>query len=152
MLACKTCELVARRDAGNAPFWDNIIRTDCWDIVHNYNTTLPGWLVLVTRRHIAALDELSDEEASELGPLIQQTSAALKSVVGCQKTYAIQFAEAAEHPHVHFHIVPRMADMPPENRGRRVFNYRPETEADRVSGAVMNEIAEKVKLYLTKNT
>ena len=148
MSYCKTCELVARRDAGDAPFWDNILRTGNWDLVHNYSTTLPGWLVLVTRRHIAALDEMSEAEAVELGPLIQKTSAALKSAVGCEKTYAIQFAEKAEHPHVHFHIVPRMADIPAEYRGRNVFNYRPKTAADQISEALMNEIAVKVKAFM----
>lgn len=39
---------------------------------------------------------------------------ALRDVTDCLKTYVIQFAEAAEHPHVHFNIVPRMADQPEE--------------------------------------
>lgn len=145
---CKSCEFIARRDAGDAPFWDNIIRTDCWDVVHNDNTTLPGWLVLVTRRHIAALDELSEAEANELGPLIQKTSAALKSAVGCQKTYVLQFTEKADYRHVHFHIVPRMADMPAENRGSGIFNYQAQTEVGRVSDEQMNAIAEKVKAFM----
>ena len=62
---CLTCDLVRRRDRGEAPPWDNIVRTAHWDIVHDYNTSLPGWLVLVARRHVAAIDELSDEEAAE---------------------------------------------------------------------------------------
>ncbi len=44
-LPCMTCELVARRDRGEAPLWDNIYRTAHWDLVHSYNTALPGWLV-----------------------------------------------------------------------------------------------------------
>ena len=40
---CKTCELTARRDRGEAPLWDNILRTPLWDVVHNYETSLPGW-------------------------------------------------------------------------------------------------------------
>jgi hypothetical protein len=53
--AVVTCELIARQDAGIAPPWDAILRTDYWDIVHAYNTSLPGWLVLVLRRHAALL-------------------------------------------------------------------------------------------------
>ena len=150
-MTCKTCELVARRDAGEAPFWDSFHRTDHWDVVHrnNHDTTLPGWLVLVTRRHITALDELSEAEANELGPLICQTSAALKEVVGCAKTYVIQFAEHPQHPHVHFHIIPRMPDMPAEKIGTGVFGYAPEAEAERVSEKIMNDIASKVKPFIT---
>ena len=108
MQGCKTCELIARRDEGDAPLWDEIMRTPFWDVVHNYETSLPGWLVLVVRRHLSAIDELTEEEALELGSLLRKTSLALREVVGCEKTYVIQFAEHPKHPHVHFHIVPHM--------------------------------------------
>lgn len=149
MTPCKTCELVARRDTGTAPLWDNIYRTDYWDIVHNYQTTLPGWLVLVTRRHIAALDEMTEAESAELGPLIQKTSHALKEVVGCVKTYALQFAEHPEHPHVHFHIIPRMTDIPADKKSTNIFNYAPQSETDKLSQDVMNEIASKIQPFVT---
>ena len=142
---CLTCELVRRRDEGHAPLWDTIHRTDHWDVVHSYNTSLPGWLVLIVRRHIEAIDELTAEEAAELGVLLQHTSAALREVVGCAKTYVIQFAEAAEHPHVHFHVIPRMANQPEERRSRGIFGYLGVPEAERVSEAEMNELAFQIR-------
>lgn len=145
---CLTCALIARRDAGQAHLWDNIHRTEHWDLVHSYNTSLPGWLVLVARRHVAAIDELTDEEAAELGVLLRRTSAALRQVTGCVKTYVAQFAEQAEHPHVHFHVIPRMADQPAERRGPRVFDYLGVPETERVSEAQMNAIAEQVRRTL----
>ena len=148
MKTCKTCELVARRDAGNAPLWDCIHRTQFWDVVHSYNTALPGWLVLVARRHIEAIDELTDEEAAELGILLQRTSLALKEITGCAKTYVMQFAEMAEHPHVHFHVVPRMANLPEERRSTKIFGYLGVSEEERLSEETMNEIAAKVKKIL----
>ena len=66
MTHCYTCELTARRHAGQAPLWDDIYHTEYWDVAHAYNTALPGWLVLVTRRHIEALDELTEAEAVDL--------------------------------------------------------------------------------------
>jgi len=146
--ACMTCELVARRDRGEAPLWDSIHRAAHWDVVHSYNTSLPGWLVLVARRHIVAIDELDDEEAVELGALLRRTSVALREVVGCAKTYVIQFAEAAEHPHVHFHVISRAADMPLERRSLGVFGYLGVPAAERVSEAQMNEIAARVREVL----
>ena len=91
--ACKTCEMTVRRRLGQAPLWDNIYQTEFWDVVHAYNSALPGWLVLVVQRHIESLDELTEQEAAELGPLIRRVSLSLKSVIGCKKTYVIQFAE-----------------------------------------------------------
>jgi diadenosine tetraphosphate (Ap4A) HIT family hydrolase len=148
MNTCKTCELIANRDAGTAPLWDCIHRTALWDVVHSYNTALPGWLVLVIRRHIESLDELTDPEAVELGRLIRRVSFALKEVTGCLKTYVIQFAEAAEHPHVHFHIIPRMADQPDDRHSTQIFRYIGVPEEERVSQEVMNVIAEKVREIL----
>ena len=148
MQGCKTCALVARRDRGEAPLWDEILRTPLWDVVHNYETSLPGWLVLVVRRHLSAIDELTQEEAVELGLLLQRTSKALKEVVGCEKTYVLQFAEHPEHPHVHFHVVPRMKDMPADYHATGVFGYSSPAEG-RVSEAAMNALAVRLHPLLT---
>jgi diadenosine tetraphosphate (Ap4A) HIT family hydrolase len=142
---CKSCELVARRDAGAAPLWDSIYRTQYWDVAHCYGTALPGWLVLIVHRHIASIDELTEEEAGESGLLLRRTSAALKVVTGCVKTYVLQFAEHPEHPHVHFHVVPRMADLPEDRKGTNIFGYFNVPVNEQVSEEEMNRIAEKVK-------
>jgi diadenosine tetraphosphate (Ap4A) HIT family hydrolase len=142
---CKTCQMLALRDSGEAPLWDNIYRTPYWDLVHSYNTVLPGWLVLVARRHIATIAELTPDEAAELGRLLPVVSQALQKVVGCQKTYVVQFAEHPEHPHVHFHVIPITADLPSEKRGPGVFSHLGVAEEERVSKAAMNEIAAKVR-------
>ena len=91
---------LAQRDAGMALLWDRIHRTAHWDVVHSYNTSLLGWVVLVTRTHRDAIDELTEEEALELGVLIRKVSIALKELTGCVKTYVMQFAEDPSHPHV----------------------------------------------------
>ncbi len=145
MNSCKTCELVARRNAGLAPLWDCIYQTPYWDVAHCFDTALPGWLVLVARRHIAAVDELTDAEAAEMGILIRRTSAALREITGCIKTYVIQFAESPDHPHVHFHIIPRMADQPEERKSMHIFKYLGVPVEDQVSEEAMNAIALRVR-------
>jgi len=148
MTDCYTCELTKRRDTGDAPLWDNIYRTQHWDVVHSYNSSLPGWLVLIARRHIAAIDELTEDEAIELGKMIRRVSMVLKLVTGCSKTYVIQFAEAPQHPHVHFHIVPRMPDQPEDSKGPDIFEYLGVSEDERVKEAVMDKIALDVRRRL----
>lgn len=150
MSYCATCELIARRDAGQAPLWDCIHRTRFWDVVHSFNSSLPGWLVLVARRHIAALDEMQDAEAAELGILLQQVSLALKAIVGCSKTYVLQFAEAPGHAHVHVHVVPRMDDQPLSRRGVGIMMYLGVPEAERVPEDEMNRIAAEVQRFLQR--
>ena len=119
--ACRTCELLERRDRGEAPLWDSIVRTALWDVVHCDDTSIEGWLVLVLRRHVTAVAELTEDEAVELGRLLRSTSRALADVTGCVKTYVVQFAEHPRHPHVHVHVVPRRAFDPDELEGPGVF-------------------------------
>lgn len=145
MKACKSCELISRRNQGAAPLWDCIYRTSLWDVAHCYETSLPGWLVLITRRHIESIDELSNSEAVELGQLLRETSSALKAVTGCLKTYVLQFAESPDHPHVHFHVIPRMAELHEDYRSTQIFKYLGVPEKERVSEDAMNGIATKVR-------
>src|SRR5262245_14985782 len=72
--ACLTCELLRRLDHGDASLWDSIHRTKYWDLVHSFDSSLLGWLVLIARRHIEAVADLTDEEAAELGPLVRDVS------------------------------------------------------------------------------
>ena len=148
--ACATCALLARRDAGDAPDWDAIQRTPAWDVVHAFDTALPGWLVLVARRHITAVADLDDAEAAVLGPLVAAVSRALHEVVGCTKTYVVQFAESRQHPHVHVHVIPRHQDLPEELRGPGIFRLLGVAPEARVSEARMEEIAMRVRQVLER--
>lgn len=142
---CHTCELIKRRDADQAPLWDSIYRTEGWDVVHCNNTSLLGWMVIVARRHIAAVDEMTEAEAVELGRLIRQVSIILKELTGCTKTYVIQFAEAPGHQHVHFHLVPRMPDQPKEHNGPGIFVNLGVSPESRVGEGVMDEFGLKMR-------
>ncbi len=145
---CKSCQLLRRRDAGEAPPWDSIYRSDFWDIVHAYNTSYLGWLVLVARRHVEALDELTFAEAVDLGSLIREVSQALKRRTGCQKTYVMQFAESAEHPHAHFHIVPRFPDQAPDDIAYRVMRHLGVPLEERCDEIEMNALAMAIRARL----
>ena len=148
MATCLTCAFLERRDAGEAAAWDCILRTPTWDVVHAFGTAVEGWLVLVVRRHITALSELTDDEAAELGPLIRRVSQALEHVTGCEKTYVVQFAEKAEHRHVHVHVIPRAGDLPDELQGPRVFDLLG-VDGDRaVTEERMTAVAERVAAQL----
>jgi diadenosine tetraphosphate (Ap4A) HIT family hydrolase len=140
-MACTTCELVARRDRGDAPAWDDIVRTEHWDVVHCYGVSIEGWLVLACRRHVEAVADLSEGEAAALGPLLVRVSAALREEVGAVKTYVVQFAEHPQHPHVHVHVIPRGADHPEGLKGPRIFDAAGLAPEECLPVARMEEIA-----------
>lgn len=141
MPECLSCQLIRKRDEGASPSWDNMYRSDYWDVVHAYNTSYLGWLVLVARRHFEALDAMTVAEAADLGALIREVSLALKRHTGCQKTYVMQFAESADHPHVHFHIVPRMPEQAPDDIAYRVMRRLGVPLTERCEESEMNALA-----------
>jgi diadenosine tetraphosphate (Ap4A) HIT family hydrolase len=139
-MGCRSCELVARRDRGEAPLWDAIVRTAHWDVVHCWPTSHEGWLVLAVRVHRDSIADLTADEAAELGPLLRVASQALHERVGAVKTYVAQFAEHPDHQHVHVHLVPVAADHPDQRRGPQVFGLLGD-ESTAVSEDRMNELA-----------
>ena len=148
---CRSCELMERRDRGVAPLWDSMLRTPSWDVVQAYGTSLEGWTVLVLRRHVATLAEMTSEEANELGPLVRLVSRALVEVVGCAKTYVAQFAEDPLHRHVHFHVIPVPDDQPAELRGPLVFALVGVPEEQWVPEERRNEIAAGMVVSLRRS-
>ena len=105
-------------------------------------------MVLLPTEHITALSDLAPGAAAALGPLLRDVSAALHEVVGCVKTYVILLAEADGFSHVHFHVIPRMPDLPDQLRGPRIFALLglppdqcvSEAEMDRIGGAVRERL------------
>ncbi len=148
MAQCESCRRITTRDRGEAPPWDNIYRSPYWDVVHAYNCAHLGWLVLVCRRHIEAIDEMTRAEAHDLGDLLRVASRALKLRLGCEKTYVMQFAEASDHRHVHFHLVARMRQQPPEDKSWRIFRHLGVPVEQRCSETAMNALAADVGAHL----
>lgn len=115
-----------------------------WRVAHAFGTSLPGWMVVLPRRHMIALDELTPGEAAGLGPLLRDLTAALRAVMRCDKTYVALFAEAEGFEHLHVHVIPRQADLSPEFRGPRIFGLMGGEPARQVPETVMDQIAGNV--------
>ncbi len=128
---CFSCARDAEFD--DLPPRERVAGDDHWRVAHALNSALPGWLVLMPRRHVTSLAELTDAEAAALGGWQVRLSRALGAVTGCTKTYVAQFAEAEGFAHVHFHIVPRQSDLAAELRGPRVFGLLGSTDRPHVS-------------------
>ena len=50
-----------------------------------------------------------------------------------------------DHPHVHFHIIPRAVDLPQDRRSLNVFSCLGGPEEHWIGEDEMNEIASKVR-------
>jgi diadenosine tetraphosphate (Ap4A) HIT family hydrolase len=138
---CFNCE---QQRAASLPPREDVVHTDHWRVAHAFNSTLPGWLVVVPARHILSFADLTAEAAGELGDLVRRMSVALERVTGCVKTYLMQFSEAEGFSHLHLHLVPRMPEHPENARGPAVFalmaddesQWLPENERDEIALAL----------------
>jgi diadenosine tetraphosphate (Ap4A) HIT family hydrolase len=143
---CFTCEGNARID--RLALRERIAVDDHWRVAHAVGTALPGWLVLLPRRHVLAIAELTDAEAAGLGVWQVRLSRALHAVTGCAKTYVVQFAEAPRYSHVHFHLIPRMPDLPADLRGPNVFGFLTRPAEQAVTDGQMDAMAVDLTRYL----
>jgi diadenosine tetraphosphate (Ap4A) HIT family hydrolase len=143
---CYTCR---QNDLiGTLPPRDLVAFDEHWRVAHAFDSALPGWLVLVPRRHVVSIADLTDDEAGALGGWQVRLARALQAVTGCVKTYVMQFAEQEGFAHVHFHIVPRMPGQPADRRGPRVFGYLGVPDGVRLTGEQRDEVAAALRSHL----
>ena len=77
-MSCLTCTDNARFEL--LPIRDRIGVDEHWRVAHAFDSALPGWLVLLPRRHVIAVAELTDVEAVALGTWQVRLSRALTAV------------------------------------------------------------------------
>jgi diadenosine tetraphosphate (Ap4A) HIT family hydrolase len=78
---CFPCDQQA---AVSLPPRDDVVHTDHWRVAHAFNSTLPGWLVLLPTRHVTSFTGLTPEAAGELGGLVSRLSTATCTSTWCQ--------------------------------------------------------------------
>ena len=142
---CFPCDQQA---AISLPPREDVVHTDHWRVAHAFNSTLPGWLVLLPTRHVASFTELTPEAADELGGLVCRLGTALEAVTGCVKTYLMQFSEAEGFSHLHLHLVPRLPNHPEDARGPHVFAYMTDDQAQWLPATERDTIALSVRAAL----
>jgi diadenosine tetraphosphate (Ap4A) HIT family hydrolase len=143
-LDCYPCARTAELES--LPPRERVFIGGGWRVAHAFNTSLPGWLVVVPMRHVERFDELTDDELRELGLLLRGCSRALRTVLGCSKTYVASFGK--EVAHLHTHVIPRAHEWPPQLRGPHSFSllavvedeWVPAEERDRLAHALGDSI------------
>ncbi len=119
MEKCLTClNLSGERRISPGPY---IYQGTHWVVDHAYPTTHLGWLVILPKRHIEALHELTREEFQELAEIEYRLVQVMHTDRAVLKEYMMCFAEGQGFAHVHIHVVPRPVDLPVEIKGPRVF-------------------------------
>jgi diadenosine tetraphosphate (Ap4A) HIT family hydrolase len=105
--------------------------------------TYLGIFFIETKRHVPAFEDLSDEEAQDVGLLISRTSRALKTVTQAEHIYMFRFGHHVDHFHVW--VVPRYPGTPREYWGLKVDEWE---EAPRGGIDHIEELCAKVQIEL----
>jgi diadenosine tetraphosphate (Ap4A) HIT family hydrolase len=104
---CFACDVNAgRQPAPGGP----IHRDDLWLADHGIDRLVRGYVVLKPLRHVDELADLLPQEASTLGTVMRRVLAAMRDALVPERIYVCSFAETVRH--LHFHLLPRYADMP----------------------------------------
>jgi diadenosine tetraphosphate (Ap4A) HIT family hydrolase len=78
-----------------------------WRLVLNRNQNLVGKCMLVTRRHVEVVDQLTAAEWSDLAELLRRATAALRQAMQPDH-FNYAFLQNQDR-HVHLHVIPRYA-------------------------------------------
>lgn len=111
---------------------------------------VPGWMMLLTQRHVGGPAHFDDGEAASFGPTLRHLERVLEDLTGALRIYTAAMGES--FPHFHAHMVPRLEQMPNDTFAWGVFDLLRATEAgevtidrdeaDRIAGAYAAALAE----------
>lgn len=116
--SCGICEKV-RGAGGGAPLFEN----ELWHVrAIDPPCGVPGWTMLITRRHVAGPAQFDAREAASFGPTLCHLQRVLLEVTGALRIYNAAMGES--FPHFHSHMVPRYAKMPKDAKAWAVFDLQ----------------------------
>ncbi len=123
------------------------MESDGFRAIVNIAPILPGHSLIIPKRHVESLLELSDDEAAEMVKLSRRAVALLMRFYGSDGfDWTIQESEAAGQSvlHLHLHLIPRThGDVPdPGDWYTRLIEFR---ERPRLTHDEMRRIAERLR-------
>lgn len=121
------CRMCTRLAADEQPVFEN----DLWHVRPiSAPCAVPGWMLLVARRHVAGPAQFDAREAQSFGPMWCHLQRVLLEVTGALRIYTAALGESL--PHFHGHMVPRLAQMPKAAKGWDVFDLERAARAGEV--------------------
>jgi len=127
----------------------NLYEDELWCVRHAEPAGVPGWMMLISQRHVGGPAHFDDREAASFGVALRHFERVLERVTGALRIYTAAMGES--HPHFHAHMVPRYASMPRDAKAWSVFDLQravgagevpiDRAEIDRISEAYRQALA-----------
>jgi diadenosine tetraphosphate (Ap4A) HIT family hydrolase len=111
---------------------DPLFEDDLWHVRHaSAPFGVPGWMMLISRRHVTGPAHFNDEEAGAFGLALRHFERILEEVTGALRIYTAAIGESSHH--FHAHMVPRYASMPKNASAWGVFDLERAAKAGEIS-------------------
>lgn len=144
-MECYTCKSISgQQRISPGP---TIYAGEHWLVEHAYPCSMRGWLVIVLKRHVEALHELSPAEFSEMSELVEKTVRTVRKHFECEKEYVACFAEADGFNHVHVHVIAKPQNLPQELKGTSIFGMLKASEREPVAPDEIKQVCEELQGY-----
>ena len=112
---CGVCTSLAGPNP-SPPLFEN----ELWHVRHiEPPYGVPGWMMLISQRHVGGPAHFDDREAASFGPTLRHLERTLEQVTGALRIYTAAMGES--HPHFHCHMVPRYPETPKGAKAWGVF-------------------------------
>ena len=92
---------------------------------------VPGWMMMISRRHVAGPAHFDDAEARAFGLALRHFERVLEQVTGALRVYTAAMGESS--PHFHAHMVPRTPTMAKDAKGWGVFDLERAAKAGEIA-------------------
>lgn len=122
-----------------------------WIVEHAYPVLIRGWIVIILKRHVQALHELTAEEFQELAILQGKIAKVLNTELNSSKEYSVCFAEGPGFNHIHFHMISRTQEISEELRGDKIFAMLKTDVEQSLTKEQILPLCEKIRAELNKS-
>lgn len=122
-----------------------VITTEYFDIHQDWETPIPGFFIIASRKNRVSIDEFDDKEMDEFFSLLKKLRKGMRDVLNI-KTVSYWQDEGTHHKTFHLWVLPRHEWM--EDFGTKIQSVRPivtHARENMVNEKVFKEVREMVK-------
>lgn len=123
--SCGVCKKLA------STWTEPVFENDLWHVRPiDAPAGVPGWMMLVARRHVQGPAQFTPREAASFGLTWCHLQRVLLEITGALRIYTAALGESS--PHFHGHLIPRYERMPKEAVGWSVFDLERAAKAGEI--------------------
>ena len=131
---------------GGAIYENNLIYISHAQLCGDEKKHYLGHVFVETKRHVAEVADLTEEEAQVIGVYTSKIAKALLHTMSMEHIYIFVIGDGV--PHVHYHVIGRYPGAPREYWGAKVDEW---PEAPKGDATKIEQVADRLRAFLKEN-